>query len=126
MEVCAEISEPAILLKPARLYRPGMSDTELYDITRGVWRVDRHRAEHAALALAVVGGEIVEVYSISGWHPANTTSYRSRRVDQSDARYAGRFEFTGQIASSTTRRRYLGLSVNHLFGRGQVIRYLNC
>lgn len=126
MEPSTDISEPAILLKPARLYRRGMSGTELYDITRGVWKVDRQRAERAMLAFAVGDGKIVEVYTISSWHAANTTPYPSGRRDQSEARYASRFEFTGQVASSRTRDKYLGLAVNHLFGRGQVVRYLNC
>ena len=126
MEPYPDISETAILFKPARLYSPGMSGTALYDITRGVWRVDRQRAERAMLAFAVVTGKIVEAYRISSWHSANTTPYLSGRRDQSEARYAGRFEFTGQVASLKTRDKYLGLEVNHLFARRQVVRYLNC
>ena len=120
------ISEPVILLKPARLHRPGMSAAALYDITRGVWRVNGERARRATLAFAVVNGAIVEVYTISGWHAANTTPYLSGRRDQSDPKYADRFEFTGASAPSALKAKYLGLPVNHLFGRGQVVAYLNC
>lgn len=125
MEPSTDISEAAILLKPARLCRLGMSGTAPYDIIRAVWKVDRQRAECSMLAFAIVTGKIVGAYAISSWHAANTTPYLSGRRDQSEARYAGRFEFTGQVASSKTRDKYLGLAVNHLFGRGQMVRYLN-
>lgn len=126
MEASSDIREQAILLKPAKLYRRGMSGTQLYDITRGVWKVERQRAEHAAFAFAVAGGKIIEIYEILCWHPASTTPYISGRRDQSDAKYAKRFEFTGRVAPSGIRDKYLGWSVNYLFGRGQAIRYLSC
>lgn len=124
--VGVDITEPVILLNPAQLYRPGMSNTQLYDTTRGVWRVNRQRASAASFAFAVADGKVVEIYKIQNWHPANSTPYLSGRQDQSDPKYAGRFEFTGKIAPSGIKSKYLGQSVGHLFGRGQVIRYLNC
>jgi len=122
----AEITDRVILLKPAQLYRPGMSGTNLYDITRGVWKVQRQRASKASLAFAVVHGKVVEVYEIDDWHPANTTPYLSRRQDQADPKYAKRFEFTGKVAPSGVRNKYLDQLVGHLFGSGQVILYVNC
>jgi hypothetical protein len=123
----ADITERVMLLKPVQLYRPGwMSGTPLYDITRGVWRVDIWRASGASLAFTVADGKVVAVYEIDGWHPANTTPYLSGRQDQADPKYAKRFEFTGKVAPSGIRDKYLGRSVNDLFGRGQVIRYVNC
>lgn len=103
-----------------------MSANELYDIVRGVWRVDPRRAERAKFAFAVVDGKIFQIYEVHDWHPANTTPYDSGRCDQSDAKYSNRFEFTGKIAPPGIRAKYIAHSVNHLFGSGQVIRYLNC
>lgn len=121
-----DITEPVILLKPAQLYRPGMSGTQLYDVTRGVWKVNRQRALRASFAFAVADGGVVEIYEIHDWHPANSTPYPSGRQDQADPKYAKRFEFTGKVAPSGIQNKYLGQLVGHLFGRGQVIRYLNC
>jgi len=122
----ADITERVILLKPAQLYRPGwISGTPLYDITRGVWRVDKQRALKVSFAFTVVDGKVVEVYEIDDWHPANSTQYLSGRQDQADPRYAKRFEFTGKVAPSV-KSKYFGVSVGHLFGSGQVIRYVNC
>lgn len=125
MESNCEITEAAIMLKPTRLYRRGMSAIALYDISRGVWRVSRPRAGLATIALIVIDGEIIEVYQILGWHRANTTPYLSGREDQSAPQYTDRFEFTGQSASTDIRDKYFGKVVKELFGRGQVVRYLN-
>lgn len=118
--------EPVILFKPTRLYRPGMPGTALYDITRGVWRLNRERAERATLGCAVINGAIIEVYAITAWHDANTTPYLSGRRDQAHPQFADRLEFTGRPAASELRDRYVGRQVGHLFGRGQVVAYLDC
>ncbi len=39
----AEITDPVILVRINRLYRPDMSPTELYDTTRRSWRVGERR-----------------------------------------------------------------------------------
>lgn len=126
MAASLSIAEPAILFKPARLYRLGMSGTDLYDITRGVWKLDKARAERAALAMTVVKGKVLEVYTISSWHPANTTPYLSGRTDQANPQYAARYEFSGHLAPAQIRTRYIGLAVHHFFGSGAVVRYVNC
>ncbi len=121
----AEITEPVILLNLNQLYRPGMSGTDLYDVTRGVWRVGKQRSR-ADFALAVANGKVVEIYQIHQWHPAGTTPYVSGRQDQSDPRYVKRWEFTGVVAPSEVRDKYLGRSVEqYLLGAQNPIRYLN-
>jgi len=121
----AQITEPVILLNLRQLYRRGMSGIRLYDITRGVWRLGKQRSR-ANFALAVAEGTIVEVYQIHQWHPAATTPYLSGRRDQSDPRYANRWEFTGAVAPAAVRNKYIGQSVKHyLTGAQNPIRYLN-
>ena len=120
------IIEPTILLNLKQLYRHGMSGRKLYDTTRGVWKVSRQRVSRAALAMAVANGKIMAIYSIEQWHPANTTPYLSGRQDQSEPRYAKRFEFTGVKAPPEIQDRYLGQSVEHLLGGQNPVRYLNC
>jgi hypothetical protein len=119
-----KITEPVILLNISQLYRRDMAGTALYDVTRGVWRVGEQRYL-ADFAMAVVDGNIVEVYQIEQWHPANTTPYASGRRDQSDPHYVNRWEFTGVVAPSDIRDKYLGRSVKHLLGSQNPVRYLN-
>ena len=66
------IEEPVILIRINKLYRHGMSDIELYDATRGVWKVGARR-ERASYAFAVFEGIVREVYKINEWFPAGTT-----------------------------------------------------
>jgi hypothetical protein len=123
--VYAANQPPAIMLKLSQLYRRGVSGARLYDITRGVWNVNIRRASQVKFAFAVGGGQIVEVFEIHAWHPANSTPYPSGRQDQSAPKYAKRFEFTGTVAAAAIRNRYLGQSV--VFPRGrQELRYFNC
>ena len=121
-----DIPERVILLNIGRLYEPGMSGEILYDITRGVWKIAPKHGMDADFALSTADGTVLEVYAIDNWHPANTTPYRSGRCDQADPRFSGRFEFTGRVASTDIRERYLGGCVKHLVGGQNPVRYLNC
>ena len=58
------ISEPVIAINIAQQYPYVKNASELYEVTRGLWRLNRHRAEKAKYALAVFRGEIKEVYEI--------------------------------------------------------------
>jgi hypothetical protein len=101
-----------------------MSDLELYDATRGHWRVGLRR-ERADLALAIAGGIVREVFEIGGWHPAGTTS---SATSIHGAAPPDRWEFVGRLAPETIRRKYVGDSVKSYFAQGNQnpIRYVNC
>ena len=109
------ILEPALLIRVNRLYRHAMSEAELYDVTRGVWRFSKRRTS-AKLALAVFEGVVREVYEIEQWHSAGTTTYITRASD--DVNREERWEFTGQKADTAIRDCYLGGSVESYFPRG--------
>lgn len=118
-----EIREPAILIRINALYRPGMTAIELYDATRGVWRVGEKR-ERARYAFAVFAGVIREVYEIQEWFPAGSTLMS--RPDEGDA-YPKRWEFVGRLAPERMRRRYVDRWIGHRFKQGSQnpIKYLN-
>ena len=106
---------PVLLIRVPQAYRPGMSDVALYEATRGVWRVGPRR-DNVKLAFAVVDGVVMEVYAISSWQPALTSSYSTRTFDPTRAK--GRWEFVGRRAADAVRARYLGRSVAHYFRKG--------
>jgi uncharacterized protein len=110
------ITHPMLLIRINRLYRHNMSKRELYDATRGVWRLGerRHSAQFAA---AVFEGVIREVYEIKSWHPAGTTSYLKRTT--TEVQRKGRVEFVGRIAPEKIRVKYVDRSVRSRFRRGQ-------
>jgi uncharacterized protein len=116
------IEEPAILIRINKLYRHGMSDIELYDASRGVWKVGSRR-EHARYAFAVFEGIVREVYKIKEWHPAGSTF--SRRGDLYDP---DRWEFVGDVAEKDIRDKYILKSVEGYFAKNSQnpITYVNC
>jgi hypothetical protein len=108
-----EIVDPSLLVRINRLFRHGMPAEELYEVTRGVWKLGVRR-ESARYAMAVFEGVVREVYVIEAWHPAGSTPYRFRELTDRK----GRWEFTGQVAPEAIRSRYFGKSVAAYFRKG--------
>jgi hypothetical protein len=118
------IEDPVLLIRINRLYRHGMPDKELYEATRGVWRLGSRR-ERSRYAFAVFEGIVREVYAIDKWHPAGTLGYETRHEDLA---VKGRWEFEGRVAPEGVRKRYVGGSVATYFAKGSQspIKYVNC
>ena len=118
------VDVPALLIRINRLYRHNMSAQELYEATRGVWKLGR-RCERAKYAFAVFEGVVREVYEIQSWHPAATTPYATR--DASQLTTNGRLEFIGHVAEAV-RDRYVDGSVAAQFRQGlqSPVVYVNC
>ena len=89
------VVHPALLIRINQLFRPDMSPLELYEVTRGVWKLGVRR-EKAQYGLAVFGGVVREVYEIQSWHPALTNAYETRGLEHHDV--TGRWEFLGAVA----------------------------
>lgn len=119
-----DLNDPALLIRINRLYRHGMSDAELYEVTRGVWKLGPRR-EYAKYAFAVFEGVVREVYSIESWHPAGSTPYETRPNEEMSL--DGRWEFVGHIASDEVRNKYFGHSVAAYLTKGaqNPIAYVN-
>ncbi len=119
------IDEPALLIRVNQLYRYGMDSKELYDITRGVWKIGTRR-EKAQYGFAVYKGLVREVYRIDQWFPAGTTEYYTRTID--DVNIPGRWEFTGVSAEPAIRDKYVGKSVKQYLALNSQnpIKYVKC
>ena len=117
------VTHPALLIRINKLYRHRMSAEELYEATRGIWKVGQRR-ENARLALAVFEGVVREVYEIEQWFPAGTLSYATRTLTSP----SGRWEFQGRPAPTSVRETYFGRSVRTYFSRGQQspLVYVKC
>lgn len=121
-----QITHPVILINISRLYRYGMSTMELYDATRGVWKVGERR-KGAKFALAVYAGIVRAVYSIAAWVEAGSTmtvrNYSEKRYD-----FTERFEFVGKLAPQSMQKQYVGKSVRSQLAPGaqNPIKYVNC
>jgi uncharacterized protein len=108
------ILEPSILIRITELYKPKITASELYDATRGVWKLGPNR-ERAKYAFAIFEGIIREVYEITQWLEAGST-FSSR--DARGVRSPKKWEFVGRLAPEGMRRRYLNRDVTSYFKRG--------
>jgi hypothetical protein len=119
-----QVSVPALLIRINRLFRHTMTASELYDATRGTWKLSPRRND-AKFAFGVFRGVVREVYEIESWHPSGTTEYASR--DAATLK-RGRWEFIGRVADASVRDEYLGRSVVDYMQQGQryPVAYVNC
>lgn len=115
-----EVLHKVVLININKLYRSDMTPRELYEATRGIWRIGSRRAK-ADYAMAVYQGVVREVYRILKWQPAGTLKYLTR--DSSDFKGSGRWEFSGVVADEI-RDRYVDRSVGK--STQNPIRYMNC
>ncbi len=102
-----EDCENVLLFNISRSYKTGKN--ELYEATRGTWKIDIKRACTIKYAAAVAEGVIREVYEINSWQNAGTTKYETRSdLNKEDSK---RKEFVGNVADSDIREELIGLKV---------------
>jgi hypothetical protein len=125
------IDVPAMLIRINKTYRENMSAEELFEVTRGIWRVGPKR-EIPRYAFAVFKGVIKEVYRIDRWLPAGTLEYKHRQMQKilNDFRptLKARWEFDGSLVEDNIRKRFVGKSCAHYFKQGNASPtvYVNC
>ncbi len=102
------VEEPAVIININNLYRRFMKPEELYEATRSSWKVAKHRREKVKYAIAAYRGLVREVYEVDEWYPKGE-----------------RWEFTGKIADSLIRDKYLNQSLDNYVKKGgrNPIRY---
>ncbi|RLA03515.1 MAG: hypothetical protein DRQ54_10660 [Gammaproteobacteria bacterium] len=126
------ITEPVLIIRVNKLFHDGISATELYEITRGVWKVAEPRRSSVEYAFSVYDGLVKEVYKVNTWHPALSTPYKSRSEKgitlNGGISMERRSEFIGEVAKSEVREKYLDRSVAFLFSKSAAnpVKYINC
>ena len=110
----ANISENVVLIKLSDTFRYNLNPNELYDITRGIWRISKERQKLITHAFAVYDGIIQETYKIEAWFEPDKT-YTS--MDTSRWKKDNRYEFVGNICE-TMREKYRYKSVEHYWTLG--------
>jgi len=108
-----------VLVRINKTYKSGMPPSELYEFTRGIWKIGERSRNTVQYACSVYAGIVREVYKIEKWFPAGATYYAYRN-DIASRIDSGRFEFVGNIASELIRRKYNYRSVAHLFKQGSI------
>lgn len=121
-----EIKHRALLIRVNKSYRHGMGELELYEATRGIWRLGERR-EKVEYAFAIFHGLVREVYQVSSWYPACTIPYKTRAFSDSSTK-SSRWEFDGKIAPAEIRNLYCGKSIHQYlkYGNQSPTTYVNC
>ena len=108
-----------LLIRINQLFRHGMDPEELYEATRGVWKIGprRNSVRHV---LALYQGVVKEVYAVEGWEPANWRAYsfRAEELRAREKQDVGRWQFKGSVAKEPIRSRYLGKDVSKYLVKG--------
>lgn len=69
-EPCPSIPFPVIMVKIQNGWRPDMSEVELYEKTRGHWKIAPWVREQARFCLGVAYGVVQGAYRIDSWSPS--------------------------------------------------------
>ena len=115
-----DIPDNCLLIR-VKKYHYGMTDLELYDLTRRAWKVRQDRIQKIEYVLSVYDGFILAVYKVAGWYPAHSTFNTipvSDAVKQHDIE-KHRMEFVGQLAPSSIQKQFVGKSVRKLYKQGE-------
>lgn len=126
------IHDPVVAININQQYTHARTSEDLYNCTRGMWRLNCRRAERARYLFAVYQGVIRDVYEIDRCIPATreTKAYWEKRL-LSQGRPVppsvneGRSEILGKLASETVRKKYIGRRISVRFTQNPV-RYFNC
>lgn len=110
------ITEKIIAFNLRQSYRANMTERELYDCTRGCWRISLENAQQCAYAFSVYENTIKEVYKIEKWLLAEELKRETVPSEQDES---GRYGFEGKIAEKEIRDKYLGKSLENICKKGQ-------
>ena len=110
-----DITEKVIAFNLRQSYRANMTETELYDCTRGCWKISLENARQCAYAFSVYENTIKEVYKIEKWLSAEELQRETVPNGQNES---GRYGFEGRIAEEI-RDKYLGKSLENICKKGQ-------
>jgi uncharacterized protein len=128
----AHINDPVIAINIHQQFEYCMNNSDLYECTRGSWRLNRKHAEKAKFAFAVYQGIVQEVYEIDHWVPVTQRRIdfwlerlksQGRIIDPSEL--TGRSDFVGRVASEEVREKYVGKIMPVRHGQNPIL-YFNC
>ena len=111
-----DITDNVAIIKINQSYKDSLTALELYDCTRGCWKRKLESVRSAEYVLAVAKGIVKEVYQVDEWLPAQKLNRETIPYDSNFEK--DRIGFSGRIADNIIRKKYIGVSVEKLFKRG--------
>lgn len=77
-----DIADNLMMIRISNTYSDALSPLELYEMTRGFWRVDVERAREVDYVLAVYQGIVREVYQVADWFPVAQRSCSGKKMER--------------------------------------------
>lgn len=68
------VQHKVILVTRNKLYRSDMSPEEIYEVTRGIWKVGERSRNQVEYAFSIFQGIVLEVYRVDQWQIPFTKS----------------------------------------------------
>ena len=103
-----DIEEKVILIRISKAFRYSLTSEELYEYTRGRWKLNPDRAKKAKYVFSVFEGIVQEIYKIETWLPAGSTYSFWLEEDKEDIKNPdfldGRDEFIGKITEKNAKK----------------------
>ncbi|SCY69812.1 hypothetical protein SAMN02910292_02556 [Lachnospiraceae bacterium XBB2008] len=112
------VTENIIMIRINQNYHYGMSDFEIYEVTRCCWKVNIEQARKVEYALSVYDGIVIECFKVLDWVPAYSTMHIFKQPEETKLKDERRYEFIGNIAEEPIRSKYVGKVVSDLFPKG--------
>ncbi|MCL2399935.1 MAG: hypothetical protein FWC91_09380 [Defluviitaleaceae bacterium] len=121
-----DITENAMLFKINKTFPKCKTSKDLYDATRGIWKVSSKK-DLAKYAFAVYQGEVKKVYKITLWESVTPELYEQlNRLEGWSEDYRKCWMFVGEVDELKSEK-YKSKNISrYLSGRGTPINYVNC
>ena len=126
------VEESVVAINLAEQYLGVRNAEELYNCTRGFWRLKTESAEKADYAFAVYKGIVKEVYEIDCWVPAKIQTGNIslkqpnlRSIEAGAALNFGKYQFVGAVAPANLRNKYIERHIPIVHGQNRIL-YFNC
>lgn len=120
-----DVTDNIMFIRINKLYRNDMTPLELYEATRGYWKVNPDQAGKVDYVLSVYDGMVLEAYIPVEWMKAKST-FMEREDRKEYDENTDRYEFVGRIADKKIRKRYVDKSVTDFFpvGNANPVKYV--
>lgn len=73
-----EVTEPTVFFIINRAWRSDMTPDEIYEVTRGHWRIGKQSREAVTYAMGAAFGVVRGVYRIESWFPSTLPGEEAR------------------------------------------------
>lgn len=111
-----DITEKIIAFNLCKSYHENLKKNELYDRTRGCWKISLKKAQQCTYAFSVYQNIIRGVYKIEKWLPAEELQRETVPNEQGES---GRYGFEGTPAEPEIQDKYLNKSLENICKKGQ-------